>query len=56
MGKLVESDIKHCLPYFRDHKAHLVIRRSIKHWMLAVFFHTQGAPDYRAHLNEAKLR
>jgi len=26
------------LPYFRDHKAHRIIRCSIKKWMLACFF------------------
>jgi len=31
------------VPYFRDHKAHRIIRRSIKNWMLAVFF------IYKAH-------
>ena len=44
VGILISAEI---VPYFWDHKAHWIIRRSIKNWALAVFFHIYGTPDYR---------
>jgi len=45
------NEILNAVPYFRDHKAqHQKLNAS------CFFFIHKGAPDYKAHLNEAKLR